>query len=53
MPILAEGLRMPLYRRVIWTTPRRFRAEPLGEWIEGDGCRLRVIHTPGHAMTHV
>ncbi|HWN42704.1 MAG TPA: MBL fold metallo-hydrolase [Thermoanaerobaculia bacterium] len=53
VPILAEGLRMPLYRRAIWTTPRRFRAEPLGDWIEGEGCRLRVIPTPGHAMTHV
>ncbi|HVG07121.1 MAG TPA: MBL fold metallo-hydrolase [Thermoanaerobaculia bacterium] len=53
VPILAEGLRMPLYRKAIWTTPRRFRAEPLGDWIEGDGCRLRVIPTPGHAMTHV
>jgi glyoxylase-like metal-dependent hydrolase (beta-lactamase superfamily II) len=53
VPILAEGLRMPLYRRAIWTMPRRFRAEPLGGWIEGDGCRLRVIPTPGHAMTHV
>jgi len=53
VPILAEGLRMPLYRRVIWSTPRRFRAEPLGDWIEGEGCRLWVIPTPGHAATHV
>ena len=49
VPILAEGLRMPLYRRAIWTTPRRFRAEPLGDRIDG----LLVIPTPGHAMTHV
>ncbi len=53
VPILAEGLRMPLYRKAIWTTPLPFRAEPLGDWIEGDGCRLQVIPTPGHAMTHV
>ena len=53
VPILAEGLRMPLYRKAIWTTPRSFRAEPLGDWIEGEGCKLRVIPTPGHAMTHV
>jgi glyoxylase-like metal-dependent hydrolase (beta-lactamase superfamily II) len=51
--ILAEGLRMPPYRKAVWGTPRRFRAEPLGEWIEGEGCRLRVIPTPGHAFTHV
>jgi glyoxylase-like metal-dependent hydrolase (beta-lactamase superfamily II) len=53
VPMLAEGLRMPLYRKAIWTTPRRFRAEPLGDGIEGEACRLQVIPTPGHAMTHV
>lgn len=53
VPILAEGLRMPLYRRAVWRTPRRFRAEPLGETVEGEGCRLQVIPTPGHAATHV
>lgn len=51
--ILAEGLRMPLYRKAVWSTPRRFRAEPLGPFIEGDGYRLRVVPTPGHAFTHV
>jgi len=54
--ILAEGLRMPPYRKAVWGTPRPFRAEPLGDWIEGAGgdtCRLRVIPTPGHAFTHV
>ena len=53
VPILAEGLRMPLYRKAVWRTPRRFRAEPLGETVEGEGYRLRVIPTPGHAATHV
>ena len=53
VPILAEGLRMPLYRRAVWGTPRRFRAEPLGPVVEGEGYRLRVIPTPGHAFTHV
>jgi glyoxylase-like metal-dependent hydrolase (beta-lactamase superfamily II) len=53
VPILAEGLRMPLYRKAVWRTPRRFRAEPLGETVEGEGYRLRVIPTPGHAVTHV
>ncbi|HSK81757.1 MAG TPA: MBL fold metallo-hydrolase [Thermoanaerobaculia bacterium] len=51
--ILAEGLRMPLYRKAVWSTPRRFRAEPLGPVVEGDGYRLRVVPTPGHAFTHV
>ena len=54
IPILAEGLRMPLYRRVVWGgRPRTFRAEPLGPVVEGEGYRLRVIPTPGHAFTHV
>jgi endoribonuclease LACTB2 len=53
VPILAEGLRMPLYRKAVWRTPRPFRAEPLGEVVEGEGYRLRVIPTPGHAFTHV
>jgi len=53
VPILAEGLRMPLYRKAVWRTPRPFRAEPLGETVEGEGYRLRVVPTPGHAFTHV
>ncbi|HKI00376.1 MAG TPA: MBL fold metallo-hydrolase, partial [Thermoanaerobaculia bacterium] len=53
VPILAEGLRMPLYRKAVWRTPRPFRAEPLGSTVEGEGYRLRVIPTPGHAFTHV
>jgi glyoxylase-like metal-dependent hydrolase (beta-lactamase superfamily II) len=57
VPILAEGLRMPLYRRLVWGTPRRFRAEALGEEVEArlgrETLRFRVIPTPGHAFTHV
>jgi glyoxylase-like metal-dependent hydrolase (beta-lactamase superfamily II) len=51
--ILAEGLRMPPYRKAVWGTPRRFRALPLGATVEGEGYRLRVVPTPGHAFTHV
>ncbi|HEX3557039.1 MAG TPA: MBL fold metallo-hydrolase [Thermoanaerobaculia bacterium] len=53
VPILAEGLRIPLYRRAVWRSPRRFRAEPLGPVVEGEGYRLRVVPTPGHAFSHV
>ncbi len=54
VPLLAEGLRMPLYRRAVWGgRPRTFRAEPLGPVVEGEGYRLRVLPTPGHAFTHV
>lgn len=57
VPILAEGLRMPAYRRMVWSSPRRFRAEPLGNEVmarvEGEELRFQVIPTPGHAFTHV
>jgi glyoxylase-like metal-dependent hydrolase (beta-lactamase superfamily II) len=59
VPIFAAGLRMPLYRKIVWGgRPRTFRAEPLGEVVEGEavegeGYRLRVIPTPGHAFSHV
>ncbi|MFL6263878.1 MAG: MBL fold metallo-hydrolase [Thermoanaerobaculia bacterium] len=54
VPIFAEGLRMPLYRRIVWRgQPRTFRAEPLGETVEGEGYRLLVVPTPGHAFSHV
>lgn len=65
VPILAEGLRMPLYRRLVWGVPRRFRATPFdpdgGDEIvvrldrNGDRStlRLRPVPTPGHAFTHV
>jgi glyoxylase-like metal-dependent hydrolase (beta-lactamase superfamily II) len=61
VPILAEGLRMPLYRRAVWGAPRRFRASPLGEEVVArlgsgpgaDELHFRVIPTPGHAFDHV
>lgn len=53
LPLLAHGLRMPLYRKIVWRVPRPFPAEPLGERVEGDGYRFQVIPTPGHAFSHV
>lgn len=60
LPMLAHGLRMPLYRRAVWGTPRRFRARGLGgdgavviARIDGGELRFRVVPTPGHALTHV
>ncbi len=44
---------LPLYRRVVWGTPRPVEAEPLGEWFETGRYRFQVIHTPGHAPDHV
>ena len=53
VPLLAAGLRMPPYRRLIWGVPRSVRAVPLPAVVEGEGYRLRVVPTPGHAFTHV
>lgn len=57
VPILAEGLRMPLYRRLVWSTPKRLRAAPLGEAMTArlgrEELRFEVVPTPGHASTHV
>lgn len=59
VPILAEGLRMPLYRRLVWGRPRRFRDQALAEDAEvtartsGGELRFQVVPTPGHALTHV
>lgn len=54
VPILAEGLRMPFYRRLVWgKRPERFVASPLPEAFQVRGRTYRVIPTPGHAFTHV
>lgn len=54
VPILAEGLRMPLYRRLVWgRRPEHFVARPLPEELRVRGHAYRVIPTPGHAFTHV
>jgi glyoxylase-like metal-dependent hydrolase (beta-lactamase superfamily II) len=53
VPILAEGLRMPLYRRLVWSAPERFRARGLGDEVTAGDLRFRVVPTPGHAFTHV
>lgn len=53
LPILLEGARIPLYRRVVWGRPRRFRGERLGEVLEHGPYRFQVIPTPGHAFDHV
>lgn len=53
VPMLASGLRMPLYRRLIWGRPRPVEAEALPPVVEAAGLRLRVVPTPGHAVDHV
>jgi ribonuclease/clavin/mitogillin len=52
--MLSEGLRIPLYRKVVFDgAPLPFRAEPLGESVEAGPYRFRVVPTPGHSADHV
>lgn len=54
IPILAEGLRMPFYRYLVWgQRPERLRACPLPDRIEIGDLELSVLSTPGHAFPHV
>jgi glyoxylase-like metal-dependent hydrolase (beta-lactamase superfamily II) len=53
VPIIASGPRLPLYRRVLSTLPRPYRAEPLGGSVDCGRYRLEVIPTPGHTFDHV
>lgn len=52
--MLAEGLRIPPYRRWFWGgRPGRVSTRPLGERLEHGGWSFRVVPTPGHAIDHV
>lgn len=53
LPILAEGARLPLYRKLVWGTPRPVRARRLGEEVACGGHRFQAVPTPGHAFDHV
>jgi glyoxylase-like metal-dependent hydrolase (beta-lactamase superfamily II) len=53
VPLLADVPGMGLYRRVVWGMPPNSAAEPLGDLVETERHRFRVVHTPGHAPDHV
>lgn len=54
VPLLARPIQMELYRRIVWGwPPEGTQVDALGEWVEHEGIRLRVIETPGHCMDHV
>ena len=56
LPVLAEpGKRQPLrpYQRVLWGYPEPSKGSPLGETVEQNGLRFKVIHTPGHSKDHI
>lgn len=53
IPLVARTPQLPTYRRLVWGTPAPVTAEPLGEWLETERYRFRIVHTPGHAVDHV
>jgi len=54
-PILANPRlqHLQLYRRFFWGWPQPSQASPIGEWVETEHYRFRVIHTPGHSPDHI
>lgn len=51
--LLAQGYRVPLYRRIVWGQPRTVPARPLPAVYEAGGLRLQAIPTPGHSDDHI
>ncbi|OLN32031.1 MBL fold metallo-hydrolase [Desulfosporosinus metallidurans] len=66
IPIFAHELAVPLindpsqwiprlldYQKLVWGTPPSSISSPLGDSIEGNNYRFKVIHTPGHSPDHI
>jgi len=53
VPIMADYYPLEIYRRIVWGQPRNIVAEPLGDLVETEQHRFRVIPTPGHSPDHV
>jgi len=55
LPILANPrlLELQLYRRVFWGWPEPSQGSAIGEWLDTEHFRFRVIHTPGHSPDHI
>ena len=53
IPLLAMPPHVQAYRRVVWGQPMPVQAAPMGEWLETEHHRFRVIPTPGHCSDHV
>ena len=41
------------YQRVMWGWPEAFPGRVLGDAVETDNYKFRVIHTPGHSPDHI
>ena len=66
IPIFAHELAVPLinqpsmwisrlleYQKLVWGTPPASISSPIGDSIEGNKYRFKVIHTPGHSLDHI
>ncbi len=66
IPIFAHELAVPLindpsqwisrlldYQKLIWGTPSASISNPLGDSIESNNYKFKVIHTPGHSADHI
>ena len=56
IPVLAqprEKKRLRPYQRVMWGYPEPSRGTAVGEEIETEKHRFRVVHTPGHSPDHI
>jgi glyoxylase-like metal-dependent hydrolase (beta-lactamase superfamily II) len=53
VPILADFPRLQFYRRAIWGQPRGVKVDPLGNTVETERFRFKVIPTPGHCSDHI
>jgi glyoxylase-like metal-dependent hydrolase (beta-lactamase superfamily II) len=53
VPILANLPPIQFYRKLTWRTAPNSRTSALGEVVETQRYRFRVLHTPGHADDHV
>lgn len=51
--LVANPPELPFYRSLVWGRPDPVEAVPLGDTLETERYRFRVIHTPGHAPDHV
>jgi len=55
LPVLANPRLqyLQLYRRIFWGWPEPSRGTAIGDWVETEHHRFRVLHTPGHSPDHI
>jgi glyoxylase-like metal-dependent hydrolase (beta-lactamase superfamily II) len=56
LPVLADprsNQALQPYRRIFWGYPKPSQGQPVGETVETEHYRFRVIHTPGHSPDHI